>query len=272
VSGVPVDDPRCGQLHLPVPGAPDAVHAQLERVIGDRDRLAGEIKDINTALDAKTATARDECNGTSGRGLTGRYGAGVNCRTNRQEAEQFRTDSKLAERQGTLDDLNRQIDELNRQLGAGQSTYAASLTTAIADKVAERKRAQGDIGILDQGAALERLSATSWFIFAAQWLLRFLLIALDCLPVLTKALGGTTAYDELVTRQLNTSKRLHERDLNLHERRDTAASDVYLRHTELNKSIRLERIAEAGRAASADREADLEAEIDKLAARLRARD
>ena len=270
-SGEQPADPRCLPLRLPVEGSPDALRDQLKAVTAERDRQAGQIATINEDLDEKKATARDECGGASGRGLTGRYGEGVNCRTNRADAEQYRTDSKLAERQGQLDALNTQIDGINARLAAGQAGYAENLTRAINEKVAEKKAAQGDVGILDQGAALERLSATSSFIFAAGWLLRFLLIALDCMPVLTKAIGGTTAYDELVSRQLAAGKRLHERDLNLHERRDTAASDVYLRNTELNRKIRLERIAEAGRAASANREADLEAEIDKLAARLRGR-
>ena len=232
---------------------------------------ASEIAAINEELDKKKATARDECDGRSGQGLTGQYGAGVNCRTNRADAEQYRADSRLAERQAERDSLNGQIDDLNARLAVAQASYGENVTRAILVKVAEKEAAQGEVDILDRGAALERLSATSWFIFSAGWLLRFLLVALDCMPVLTKALGGTTAYDELISRQLAASRRLHERDLNLHERRDTAASDVYLRHTELNRKIRLERIAEAGRAASANREADLEAEIDKLAARLRER-
>jgi hypothetical protein len=77
---------------------------------------------------------------------------------------------------------------------AGQQ-FTQSVGQAIAAKVATRRAGQGPVGILDEDAALGRLSDRSGFVLAAQWLVRLLLIAIDCLPVLTKMMGGVTRYD-----------------------------------------------------------------------------
>ena len=82
-------------------------------------------------------------------------------------------------------------------------------------------------------------------------------------------LGGRTAYDELVARQTNVSKRLHDRHMTLRESRDAAANQISMQRTEHELRTRVEEIDERDRAVRAQRESDLENEIDQLAARLR---
>jgi len=57
----------------------------------------------------------------------------------------------------------------------------------------------------------------SGLVLGAQLLLRLLLIAIDCLPVLTKLMGGTTAYDRRVARRLVIDEDLHDTESRLQE-------------------------------------------------------
>jgi hypothetical protein len=212
--------------------------------------------------------ARNECGGTSGQGLTGVPGDGPECRRNRQVADQYRIDSQLDKHQADLTALNQQLVTLADSLATAQQTAGRQISAAITEKVDAKRAAQGNIGILDEDKALGQLSDRSFFVFIAQWLVRLLLIAIDCLPVLAKMMSGTTAYDALVSRQIEAGKRLHEKNLSLRERNDTADTEVQLRRAEHELHEKMAIINEADRAARARREADLETEISKLAAKL----
>jgi hypothetical protein len=96
-------------------------------------------------------------------------------------ADKYRHDSQLSERQAELTALDRQITGLASDIETSSAAYGTQVDAAIKQKVAERRDDQGPfIGLLDEVAALGRLSAKSWFVFSAEWLLRLLLIALDC--------------------------------------------------------------------------------------------
>jgi hypothetical protein len=219
--------------------------------------LKGQIDEINKRLAEMDALAHDECVGRPGRGLTGVVGEGTNCIRDRNEADQFRADSKLDTRQAELAELDQKILTLNSQVQQASQKYGQSIGQAIAAKVAERRAGQGIIGLLDEDEALGRLSGRSGFVLAAQWLVRLLLIALDCMPVLVKLLGGTTKYDRFVHDQLELDQDLHGKYLKHQARRN-----------ENDSRADIERFDEAERAVRAKRQADQRAEIDDLADRL----
>jgi hypothetical protein len=259
----------CNGFTLSLQDSPAAIQDQLNKTQGERGKLQEELKKLNAGLAKAQDTARRECNGTRGSGLSGRFGEGPNCRQNRHDAEQFRITNGMDKRQATLLSLDQQIDQLNGQLKRQGQAYGQEIKTEIAKRMQAWRREQGRPGILDEVRALDRLSSRSVFVTFEHWLLRLLLIAVDCMPVLAKLLGGTTTYDALFSRQLETDARLHEKGLTLRERRDSSAHEVGLKETDYHHHAKMEGINEDYRADRARRETTLDDEIEQLAARLR---
>jgi hypothetical protein len=259
----------CANYQLTIKDSPEAAKQELDKAVKNRDAAKSEYDGLYGQWDGLEKLARGECTGGQGEGLTGVPGNGPECKRNKTVADRFRTDNRLEERQAGLTAANGRIDELTTKLGSAQQTAGLQVGEAIKAKVTAMRDNQGAIGILDESAALGRLADRSGFVFAAQWLVRLLLIAIDCLPVLTKLMSGSTAYDVLVSRQVEVARRLHDKHVTLRERQDTADNDVWLQRTEYHLRTRIDSIEEADRSARARRESDLDAEIDKLAAKLR---
>ncbi len=269
VPAAPVDPARCKDYRLTVKDSPAGVQQQLDKAILSQKQQQGAVDQINQKLRGMEDLARAECNGQPGRGFSGIVGEGPNCNEDRREADQFRKDSKLEDRQAQLVSLGQQVDQLTAQLGDATQTYGQEINSQITAAVDERRSHQTEIGILEEDAALGRLSSRSAFVFAGQWLVRFLLVAIDCLPILTKLMGGTTTYDRLLSRQLADDDYLHGVDGGLRKRRDTSDKEVEFQQLDYDVRTRIELIAEADRVNHAQREAELDARIDELAARLR---
>jgi len=249
--------PDCRDFQLSIPNSPSALEAQLRDATSHRVTLKAQVDGINAQLTQMDDLARAECNGRSGQGLSGQTGEGPNCRRDRQEADQFRADSKFDQRQADLNKLDNDIIVLTGNLQSARTNYAATVATAIDAKVAERRRNQGQIGLLDEDSALGRLESHSFFVRCGAWLLRLLLVALDCLPVLTKVLSGSTRYDLRVSEQAEYGSRAHDRELAFKERSDHQA-----------RRVRVAEFDDADRVARSKKEADRRNEIDALAARL----
>lgn len=272
VSGELVTTAECANYRLNIEDSPQAVQEQLNTATGQRDQRKTMVDDLNGQWVELETIARNECGGTPGQGLTGVPGDGPECRRNRQVADQYRMDSQLDKHQADLTALNQQLVTLTDNLATAQQTAGRQISAAITEKVIAKRAAQGNIGILDEAKALGQLSDRSFFVFVAQWLVRLLLIAIDCLPVLAKMMSGTTAYDTLVSRQIAASKRLHDKHLHLRERNDTADTEVQIQRAEYELRAKIDSINEADRAARARRETDLDTEISKLAAKLSSQD
>jgi hypothetical protein len=259
----------CDDFLLNAGDSPDGVRDELTRAAQERTKLQTLIAGINTELTKRENLARAECNGDAGPGLTNRRGEGPNCRRDRAEADRYRSSSRLDEHQDDLVAINRRIDTLTTTEGTASTQYAKALSTTITEKVDEKRSAQEEIGILDEAKALGVLTSQSPFVLIGSWLLRLLLVAIDCLPVLTKLMSRTTTYDGLVSRQLDISNRLHEKSTTLQEQYDSGRSDVAMHRDEHQVRVEMEAIDEQTRAARASREADLDDKIEALAARLR---
>jgi len=91
-------------------------------------------------------------------------------------------------------------------------------------------------------------------------MLRLLLIALDCLPVLAKLIGGTTSYDRLVNARLQLRRRMHGKNLDSMEHR--YAHQQHVVDEIINDEVRASR---------ARQRAAQRAEIEDLVEKLRAR-
>jgi Domain of unknown function (DUF4407) len=258
-SGSVVGSAECKEFQLNVVESPQVLRRQLADLTDERNLLRAAVDEINEELAEKNEIARNQCN------------RGVGCLRARREANQYRTDNRVRRRQRDLDKLNHQIDDLNGRLAEATRTYESKIGVAIAEKVATKRQDQNRsaIGILEEGEALERLAGQSQFVLVGQWLLRLLLIAIDCMPVLAKLMSRTTTYDVLLSRQLEAGRRLHDRHIGLREREDIAAIEAEMQRTEHQLRHRIGRIEDADRASRAKREADLDAEIEELADQLR---
>lgn len=263
--------PDCADYILNLPNSPVAIRTELDTTTRQRDQLRTEVAGINADLAKKQDDAAKECagGGTVVDGFSGRPGAGFRCRRLWDEADMFRTDSQLEQRQAALTELELKVADLTGKLKTAEIGYHTELNAAISAKVDKKGDTQESIGLLEEMAALERLSGESLFVFVGQWLVRLLLIAIDCLPALAKMLGGVTHYDRLVARQVEAGRRMHEKDLDLQERRQNSTIELGKHETAHDLRTGMERIDAADRAARADREAGRAAEIAKLAARLR---
>ncbi|MCY1141668.1 DUF4407 domain-containing protein [Actinoplanes sp. Pm04-4] len=259
----------CDGFVLNVGSSPTGVRQELTLATRERDRLKTLINGINTELTRRENLARAECNGDPGPGLTNRRGEGPNCRRNRAEADRYRASSGLDRHQADLVTLNRRIDDLTGRVGSASTTYAAALNVAITDQVDQKRSSREEIGILDEDKALGVLTSQSMFVLIGSWLLRLLLIVIDCLPVLTKLMSRTTTYDALVGRQLNISNRLHDKRSAQWAQEDVGRADVAMYRNEHQTRLEKEEIDERTRKARARHEADLDNQIEDLARRLR---
>ena len=265
-TGIQPAGAACQDYILNIPGgdSPEVAQQDLNGLKAQRQVVANRIASINAQLGKMENLARDECNGQKGSGFSGVVGQGPNCDRDRAEADQFRRDSELDQEESALTGLDAQIVAANNHLETITNNYESRVARAITQAKANQQEEQdGPIGLLEQSAALGRLSAHSGFVLAAQWMLRLLLIALDCLPVLAKLIGGTTSYDRLVNARLQMRKRMHAKDIESTEHRYAHQKRVV--DEILNDEVR------AGRARQrAAQRAEIENLVEELRARRRA--
>jgi hypothetical protein len=261
----------CGDYVLNVTGSPRAATEELAGEQRTRTTLKVEIGQIAAHISKMERDGRWECNGKGGDGRSGVVGQGPNCDQARKETERYRQDSGLAAKQQQLNETDSKIAAITTQLKSGQQDYEKQIKDAIDGQMRAWQSGQTDRGILDQVRALHRLGDRSFFVSFQEWLLRLLLITIDILPVLAKMLSRETAYDVLHRRQVEAGKKLHGERLDLHQKEDTSDYKVAARRVDHQRESKLEQVAEADRSARSRRQADLDQEVERLAAELRER-
>ncbi|MBA9002990.1 DUF4407 domain-containing protein [Thermomonospora cellulosilytica] len=239
----------------------DIVNLQQERDLKQR-RLDADKGTLRKLQDG----ARRECNGHNGPGLSGVVGAGPRCAEANRDAADFSAQSRLDARQQEINALDGRIDRLIEQRNTVAQHYAVEMDRAIR---AQLPSPDGDIGLLEEHKALGSLSRESLLVMLGPWVLRLMLIMIDCLPVLSKRLSGPTAYDRNIARQLETSEELFELNNELLRRRDRLP-----RETALGELDRLDQDRQRSRDAEEERsrirqDEELNRRIDEYARRLR---
>ncbi|GAA1963689.1 DUF4407 domain-containing protein [Amycolatopsis minnesotensis] len=268
VTGAAPSGSDCGGFRVNVKDSAQSVEAQFDAAVRLRDQARGAIGELDRRQAELENLARDECAGRAGTGLSGVPGVGGECRRNREKADQFRADNQVDKQHADLVGLEKETVDLTGRLAQARAVGGQQISQAIADKVAGKKADLTDRGILDEIDALGRISADSPVVSIAGWVLRLLLIAVDCLPVLGKLMGGTTTYDILVSRQLETAKRLHDKNIALYERNDTVDLDILLQRAEKKLRAKSGDLDQDERLARARSRTDRAAQIDQLAAEL----
>jgi hypothetical protein len=258
----------CAGFIVTISAGPKAVKDELDRVATNRELLKTKVDDADRRLAELEQLARDECAGRAGPGLTAVPGEGRECTRNRDKADEFRRDNQVDESHKQLADTEAHIVQLNKELADASGNTEREINAAIDKAVEEKRDNLTDKGLLDEFDALGRLSAQSIMILLAHVLLALLLVALDCMPVLSKMLSGSTAYDAMLRQQLDTSTRLHERQLRASEKRD--AVDFELQERRATQKLRggIEDIGGEDRSAKERQKIEMSTQIDRLAAAL----
>jgi hypothetical protein len=265
-TGVPVSSPGCNGYRLSVQDPSAHATTELTGAQAQQKLIQGEVDTIDGRISQLRTTAVDECAGTKIPGTTGVPGVGPQCKTDWAEVTDYQNSSGLAAKQALLRSLNQKIATLITGAGSAQATSADEVNKAITAAVDTKKRAQrGEIGLVDEWNALEQLSAQSTFVNFAHWLLWFLLIALDCLPITAKMMSGSTSYDRLLTSKTESSERIYDIDIRLREQCATADKEVEIQLGEIGKQDRLRRLDHDGRVGHAQREADVVRSAEELA-------
>lgn len=261
-----LDRCRSRGLLLTVKDSPSSVTAELQKLAAEQADKQKSLKADATTLASMEKTARQECNGKSGTGFSGIVGEGPNCDRDRGQVDRFRSDHKIADRETEIASLQTRINAKHDQLSRSDAAYATEIDQGIR---AQLPSTTGKIGLLEEDKALGHLSGSSMFVFMAQWLVRLVLIAIDCLPILTKKLSGATTYDQMVSRQLITDDTLHAFDIELRKKRDLAPKQAEMMDLEYAERHLAQAKVNRDEAERLQQEEELNRNIDELAAKLR---
>jgi hypothetical protein len=265
-TGAPDRSPACTSYRLSIKNPSGDVTSELSASENQRTTLQGQVNAIQVNITALQNKAEDECAGTKGPGLSGVSGFGPRCQSDLATVSSYRDSSGLAAKQALLKTLNEKIDSLLSEAGPAQALSATEVSRAIGAAVQAKKNTQqGEIGLLDEWTALGQLSAKSTFVNYAHWLLRLLLIALDSLPITAKMMSGSTAYDRLLTSELESAERISDINIQLREQYATADKEVDLQVIQIGKQDRLRRLDHDQRIGHAQREADVVRSAEELA-------
>jgi uncharacterized protein DUF4407 len=269
VSGKWVAGSACVGNHLAVADSPYAMQQKLATAKQQVADLKPIVANDMAQLRNLQTTMTDECAGTSGPGLTGHAGYGPMCKADKNAIDSYGRQSDVTGKQAQLTAAQNTVAALIPQVAAAQQAYATQLQKAIKTAVTVKQRDLGQIGIIDEWTALEQLSSQSAFVFFGHWLLVLVLMALDCLPVLVKLMGGSSAYDQLLADQIASDERVHAIDLRLREEMATVDKEVEIYLLEMRKRERKQNEDRAERVRNAQGDTDGLDDVRILAAKWR---
>ena len=265
LNGQPDSAAACTGFRLNTPGSPSGEQSQLAEAKKQVVQLQPAVASAQANYQKDLTTEEDEAAGTAGAGLSGHGGEGPLYKSDHAAA--MAAEDSLAAKQAQLTAAENTVAILSPQVGSAEEKYDVKLHAAINNAIAARKADLGQIGILDEWNALEQLSSQSAFVFYGHWLLVLVLIALDCLPVLAKLMGGSSAYDQLLAEQAASDKRVHAIDLQLREETGTADKEVEIYLIKLRKRERMLSEDRAERVRNAQGETDGLDDVRALAAK-----
>jgi hypothetical protein len=171
----------------------------------------------------------------------------------------------MAQRGVELETLRTRQSDLRTQIQQATAAQAGTVNQQAAQKAAEYRQKHSGIGLLDEDRALGKLSSDNFFVFAGVWLVRLLVLLLDCMPILVKFMGGATSYDTILAEQLVSNVVRAATRRRLAERSVTLRQEVEIFSKEQQAQADQEEIAAGFRIKRARRNAEREAEINALA-------
>ncbi|AUG78507.1 hypothetical protein CFP65_3721 [Kitasatospora sp. MMS16-BH015] len=224
-----------------------------------------EFDGLQAQLNTLAATTNAECNGATAPGTTGRRGKGPACDADTAAEQRFRTDQRMTQRAGELAALRDRQNSLTTGIQTATAAQAAEVNQGAKAKAEEYLKNHSGTGLLDEDRALEQVASDNFFVFAGVWLVRLLVLLLDCMPILVKFMGGATSYDSILADQLRSNVVRAGTRRRLEERSITVRQEVEIYRREQAAQADREEIEASFRVARARRNADLEAQINQLA-------
>jgi hypothetical protein len=267
-SGSLVSDPACKGFLVTISESAQALKDKQVQATENRDTLKKRADEVDGKLAELERLARDECAGRSGPGLTAIPGEGRECIRNRAIADQYRRDNQVEQLHRDLQAAEQAVAAMPQVVADASGKTERETNAAITAMVEEKRANLVDRGLLDEFDALGRLSAKSFVVFIVHILLALLLVALDCLPVLSKLMSNRTEYDSRLRQQLDASGRLHDRQLQASEKRDSVDYELQERRFTQKLRVGIEDIGGEDRNAKVRRKIQMDAQIDELAAAL----
>jgi hypothetical protein len=246
--GPEAKDPRCAQLRLLVGGkSPEALQIQQQTLKQQAEDLK-KIVDEDAAKYAELQRkSRLECNGTDTEETTGEFGEGINCRRLRAEADQYRRDHKIDENGAKLAELTNKITTLTGDVGDSRLSYSDALAAEIQKDLAEVRKRQGAVGLLERFRALDELVAANAYVAVTLWAIRIFFIIVDALPVILKALSGRTVYDRVLDGWLTQQESVQSKRADEEMDKHTRYGDVVRQRTMTWQRGNLDLVDEEGR-------------------------
>lgn len=260
---------NCSGLRVSVGDPAVGTNQSLALERAQRQQLTNTISADDKTIAGLNFTAREECNGVHGSGLSGIIGVGPNCRRDRAQADAFAVQSHINQLQAQLTSLDQEISRQAPTAGNQAQAYATAVTSEIGKLVAAKRAAQGRIGLLNRIGALGQLMGRNPVIAIATVLLGLFIVTIDCLPVLAKMMSRTTKYDQLVAGRLETAGNIATAGLKVSERQATGSDEVALERIEREVRARLDELDDASRFEKAKRDAELDRRTAELAAEFR---
>jgi uncharacterized protein DUF4407 len=213
---VPASPPpgfSCADLRLPVDVSATTERQEINQLSDDESAAQAKIDNVNNKLTQLSTVVREECNGSSGPGLTGHPGNGPACQYDEQTYQNFRNANPIGPLTSEVQQDAQKITDDQAKLTADANNANAQTTAAIKHRLAQETQVNAPIGLVERFDALSHLMAASGVIAAATWLLRLFFVLVDCLPVLVKLTSGATAYDRFVADELACAAELHRQQL-----------------------------------------------------------
>ncbi|GAA5047808.1 hypothetical protein HNP84_000299 [Thermocatellispora tengchongensis] len=199
----------CGGDSRLLATTPEAMVAEMARMKRDLAALDKRIKTVNERHERLVDQATDECAGRDGRGLSGKRGYGPLCKRLQQQANQVLATSGVEQDKAKREELEDRIAAMNGTLADRQAGYQKAVQDAIDKRVAALPDPAQPVGMLERMRALDELTGDDAYLATGSWLLRLFLIMIDCLPLLVKLMGGTTAYDRMVAEENRRREAVH---------------------------------------------------------------
>lgn len=262
------DRPECAGYQLKVEGSPAELARQIKSN-GDRAAtLRTQVAGVNKTLGDKQSTEQRLCGEKYWIWRGGVRDVTITCERARRATSEYEKNSKIKTYERQLEDLVEQGQALAARKDRAADDYQPLLQKAIDDKTRQRAADLDTDGILTRAHGLKEVAGSDGFALFLTIVLHLLLLCLDAMPVLAKALSGATTYDTLLGARHRASRTLYAEELQVQHSCARLEHDVQRRRVELDTTDRVRRLEHEYQRAQAERaaaeRAELEARMERL--------
>ncbi|WP_406311418.1 DUF4407 domain-containing protein [Streptosporangium sp. NBC_01639] len=237
----------CGDARL-LASTTEADVAELRDLESDAGRLRTRVEADRRRHGEMVDKATGECAGDNEQGMSGKKGIGPLCRRLDSAAKNFLVQSHLSDNERKLRSLESRITAMRGPLAGRQADFAKKIEAGIEERLSALPGPADPVGLLERMRALQEVTAVNSYLSGASWLFRLFLILVDCLPVLVKLMGGTTAYDRMADHANRRDEEIHSRRLQLHTEARIGELELHAHRDAADRRRQWRQVTIAGRA------------------------